>query len=98
MGKGKSGRHGKGTPLRFKKKTNPAAAQTGLQKYPTDALVATMNIILDIIRSRGTEILDWDDKSKNVWHFKTIAGKVYVLAPKKKAKPEASHDNGESAQ
>ena len=57
-----------------------------------------MNIILDIIRHRGTEILDWDDKEKRVWHFKTIAGTVYILAPKK-PKPEASsHEDGENAQ
>lgn len=57
MTKRKSKRHGKGPPLSLKK-INPAAAQSGLQKYPTDALVGTMNIILDIIRHRGTEILD----------------------------------------
>ena len=45
-----------------------------------------------------TEILDWDDKEKRVWHFKTIAGTVYILAPKK-PKPEASsHEDGENAQ
>lgn len=63
MTKRKSKRHSKGPPPSLKK-INPAAAQSGLQKYPTDALVGTMNIILDIIRHRGTEILDWDDKEK----------------------------------
>ena len=97
MTKRKSKRHSKGPPPSLKK-INPAAAQSGLQKYPTDALVGTMNIILDIIRHRGTEILDWDDKEKRVLHFKTIAGTVYILAPKK-PKPEASsHEDGENAQ
>ena len=57
----------------------PAAIQSGLETCSTGVLVAAINTILSIIRSRGVKILDWDDKSKAVWGCKMIAGQVYIL-------------------
>lgn len=78
----------------FKKKMDAAAAQAGLRDLPIPALVATISIIIDILRERGVEIRDWDDKEKVVHKMSVIGGKVYILAPQKKPKAGAQK-NGE---
>ncbi len=67
----------------------PAAIQSGLETCSTGVLVAAINTILSIIRSRGVKILDWDDKSKAVWGCKMIAGQVYILTLRHKTTSEA---------
>ena len=73
----------------------PAAIQSGLETCSTGVLVAAINTILSIIRSRGIKILDWDDKSKAVWGCKMIAGQVYILTVRRGITGD-SHDGNKT--
>ena len=76
-------------PPSFRQKMDVAVAQAGLRDLPIPALVATISTIIDILRDRGVEIRDWDDKAKVVYKLSVIGGKVYILAPREKPKAEA---------
>ena len=80
----------------FKKQVDAKAAQAGLTRLPTMALVATIDTMIGILRDRGHKIRDWDDKDKVVQKMKCIGGKVYILAPREPSKTEAGH--GESGE
>lgn len=71
-------------PSSFKKGLEATAAQAGLSKLPTMALVATIDTMIGILHDRGVQIRDWDEKDKVVQKMKCIGGKVYILAPKEK--------------
>ena len=75
----------------FKKQVDAKAAQAGLTKLPTMALVATIDTMIGILRDRGHKIRDWDDKSKVVQKMKCIGNKVYILAPHEQPETEAGH-------
>ena len=84
-----------------KKQLEAKAAETGLTKLPTMALVATIDTMIGILRDRGHKIRDWDEKDKVVQKMKYIGGKVYILAPREPSETEAGdgesreHDTGQ---
>lgn len=59
--------------------TEKATAE--LRELPTFAIVAAMNGMIGVLRERGQEIRDWDEKSKVVQRISVIGGRVYALAP-----------------
>ena len=90
----KSKKPKRGPPVKapsFKKQVDAKAAQAGLTKLPTMALVATIDTMIGILRDRGHKIRDWDDKSKVVQKMKCIGNKVYILAPHEQPETEAGH-------
>jgi Mor family transcriptional regulator len=70
------------------------AAQAGLRNLPISALVATIDIMVGILRDRGIEIRDWDNKDKIIQKVSIIGGKVYFLAPRERHPAEAKVDDG----
>jgi len=85
------GRRPTGKAPTFKRQVDAKAAQAGLTQLPTMALVATIDTMIGILRDRGHEIRDWDDKDKVVQKMKCIGGKVYILAPHEQPETEAGH-------
>jgi hypothetical protein len=75
----------------FKEKVDATAAQAGLRTLPVPALVATIDIMVGILRDRGIEIRDWDEKDKVVQRVTVIGGKVYFLAPREKRSEAKAH-------
>lgn len=66
----------------FNKASGVAQAQKQMQELPIPALVATMQIILDVLNSRGIKIYDFDNKEKEVKKISMIGNKAYMLAMK----------------
>jgi Mor family transcriptional regulator len=80
----------------FKEKVDATAAQAGLRTLPVSALVATIDIMVGILRERGIEVRDWDEKEKVVQRVTIIGGKVYFLAPGgKQSEAKASGGTGD---
>lgn len=74
-------------PFRSKKTEEEAmreAAVDMMKNLPTNALLGTMETILNILQERGQEIRDFDNKKKVVQQIRLIGLKPYFLA----AEPE----------
>lgn len=80
-----------GKPFSFKKELEATAANAGLAKLPTPALVATIDTMIGILQDRGIKIRDWDEKDKVVQKMKCIGGRVFILAPREGPGTEAAH-------
>lgn len=85
---------------RPKKPQTPKAASdkatAELQGLPTFAIVAAINNMIDVLRQRGQEIRDWDEKDKVIQKMSIIGGKVYTLAPSEKPTEAKNHgENGD---
>ena len=80
-----------GKPASFKKELEATAANAGLTKRPTPALVAVIDTIIGILQDRGVIIRDWDDKDKVVRKMRCIGSRVFILAPREKPGTEAAH-------
>jgi len=87
-----------GKPASFKKELEATAANAGLTKLPTPALVAVIDTIIGILQGRGVIIRDWDDKDKVVKKMKCIGGRVFILAPREKPGTEVQHGEAEGQQ
>ena len=81
MKKGKSSKPGD-----FRQRMDKAAAMANaaMAKLPTTAIVGTIDTMIGVLRRRGLQIRDWDDKDKVVQKIRCIGGKVYILAPSEK--------------
>lgn len=81
MKKGKSSKPGD-----FRQRMDKAAAMANaaMAKLPTTAIVGTIDTMIGVLRRRGIQIRDWDDKDKVVQKIRCIGGKVYILAPSEK--------------
>lgn len=79
------------------------AAQAAFQALPVPALVATIDMMIAVLRNRGVEVIDFDDHDKVLYGIKVIGNRVFLLAPRKsQANQEVTHDGrtgtaGESA-
>ncbi len=62
----------------FKNQVDAAAARAGLTKLPTMSLVATIDVMIGILRERGIKIRDWDEKGKVVQKMKCIGNEVFI--------------------
>lgn len=66
----------------FNKASGLASAQQRMQELPIPALIATMQIILEVLNSRGVKIYDFDNKEKEVRKISMFGNKAYILAVK----------------
>ena len=99
MSKQKRSKNGPWPPARKKppdRASEASAAVEELKALPTFALVATMNAITVVLRQRGQEIRDWDQRDKAVQKFTVLGGKVYALAPS--SRPSEVSTNGDGDQ
>ena len=73
-------------PGDFRQRMDKAAAMANaaMAKLPTTAIVGTIDTMIGVLRRRGIQIRDWDDKDKVVQKIRCIGGKVYILAPSEK--------------
>ena len=70
-------------------------AMEELKALPTFALVATMNAITNVLRQRGQEIRDWDQRDKVIQKFSVLGGKVYALAPSSRQSEVSTNGDGD---
>lgn len=99
MSKRKRSKKGPWPPARKKppvRSSEASEAVEELKALPTFALVATMNAITDVLRQRGQEIRDWDQRDKAIHKFSVLGGKVYALAPS--SRPSEVSTNGDGDQ
>ncbi len=66
----------------FNKASGVAQAQKQMQALPIPARVGPLQIILDVLNSRGIKIYDFDNKEKEVKKISMIGIKAYMLAMK----------------
>ncbi|MFR4350561.1 MAG: hypothetical protein ACLT3H_02710 [Roseburia sp.] len=64
------------------KEAEQIAAGMSLEKLPTIALLQAMEMLLNIINKRGTEVRDWDNKDKTVHQIRMIGAQPYFLCTK----------------
>lgn len=74
MGKGK---HPK---KKFGLNSGIADATKVMRELPVSAMVASMEMQIDILSQRGVKIYDWENKERVVKQVRIIGGKVYFLA------------------
>lgn len=55
-------------------------AQHLMMNAPISTLIASMELQLNVLKSRGVEIRDFDNKSKKVEQIRMIGNKAYFLA------------------
>lgn len=77
--------------MRKKKKTKPFGMSSSLadatqimKQLPVSAMVASIEMQIDILRERGIEIRDWDNKDRTLRQIRILGGKAYFLADTEK--------------
>lgn len=53
---------------------------------PTPLLLKSLENTVAVLRARGEDVVDWDDKSRRLCQFRIIGGKAYFLAEKRENK------------
>ena len=53
---------------------------------PTPLLLKSLENTVAVLRARGEDGVDWDDKSRRLCQFRIIGGKTYFLAEKREDK------------
>jgi len=51
-----------------------------LMSVPVQALIVSMEMQLNVLRSRGVEVRDFDNKSRKIEQIRMIGNKAYFLA------------------
>ncbi len=72
-------------PFRDKKTEQEVALKSAidvLRKTPTAVLLQSIEMSLNILKERGQEVRDFDNKEKIVQQVRLIGGKAYFLAAK----------------
>lgn len=60
-----------------------AAAIAQLRATPIPQLLNSLELTVGILRERGVEIRDWDNKNKRLVQFRVIGNKAYFFAEQK---------------
>lgn len=63
-------------------------AKNILQILPVAALISSIETMIGILKKRGVEIRDWDNKGRTLEQIRMIGGKVYFLAAENEQKKE----------
>lgn len=61
-----------------------ADATQVMRQLPVSAMVASIEMQIDILRERGIEIHDWDNKDRTLRQIRILGGKAYFLADTEK--------------
>lgn len=64
----------------YKKQSENMQKHNMLINTPIPILIKSMEVQLDILRSKGVEIRDFDNKSKVVKQIRMIGNQVYFLS------------------
>lgn len=67
-----------------RQKNNLADATQVMRQLPVPALLQCIEWQLDILREKGIEVKDWDNKNRVLKQVRFIGGKAYFLAPIKR--------------
>ena len=51
-----------------------------MRQLPVSAMIASIEMQIDILKERGVEIKDWDNKDRTLHQIRMMGGKVYFLA------------------
>ena len=70
-----------------------AAAMAGMKVLPIPALISTINAMIGVLRDRGFEVRDWDDKTRSLYQITMVGGKTYALLPHSEAPPVVEKEN-----
>lgn len=57
-----------------------ADATQVMRQLPVSAMLASIEMQIDILRERGVEIRDWESKDRVLRQVRMMGGKVYFLA------------------
>lgn len=79
------GRHPK---KKFGMNSGIADATKVMRELPVSAMIASMELQIDILSQRGVEIRDWENKDRVLRQIRIIGGKVYFLAAEESDKAE----------
>lgn len=60
-----------------------------MRGLPVSALIASLEMQVTILKERGVEIRDWDNKDRTLEQIRIIGGKAYFLAAGEQDKQEA---------
>ena len=55
-----------------------------MKQLPVSAMVSSIEMQIDILRERGIEIRDWDNKDRTLRQIRILGGKAYFLADTEK--------------
>nr|WP_325300203.1 hypothetical protein [uncultured Dysosmobacter sp.] len=70
-----------------KKKRSPAEIQARavaqLRETPIPQLLSSLELTVGILRERGVEIRDWEDKKRHLTQFRMLGNKAYFFAERK---------------
>lgn len=71
-------------------KANPyiTDAAKAMRVLPVPAMIASINMQVEILKDRGVYIRDWDHKERVVERVQMIGNKAYILAPEVKEDKE----------
>lgn len=61
-------------------KNNLASATQVMRNLPVPALLQSIEWQLDILREKGIEVKDWDNKGRVIRQVRWIGGKAYFFA------------------
>lgn len=65
-----------------------ADATQVMRQLPVSAMLASIEMQIDILRERGVEIRDWEHKDRVLQQVRIMGGKAYFLAAEDKAKED----------
>lgn len=74
---------GKHPKKKFGLNSGLADATKVMRELPVSAMIASMEMQVDILSQRGVEIRDWDNKDRVLKQIRIIGGKAYFLAEEK---------------
>lgn len=63
-----------------RQKNNLADATQVMRQLPVPALLQCIEWQLDILREKGVEVKDWDNKNRVLKQVRFMGGKAYFLA------------------
>lgn len=67
-------------PYRNKEIAQKNEADKAFRAMPTASILITMEYMLNVLKDRGVEVRDFDNKDKVVEQIRLIGGKAYFLA------------------
>lgn len=74
---------GKHPKKKFGLNSGLADATKVMRELPVSAMIASMEMQVDILSQRGVEIRDWDNKDRVIKQVRMLGGKAYFLAEEK---------------